>query len=209
MTRRCERPYDAEVEYLEVSEASEGQPWIDTEFVPKDFDIYYKVDMQYNGILNYKSGSTRMIGAYTDVYIACYRIATGPNDIRSIMIQNGNLTSGIPATMPITLGERLVIESFPDNSYIVNDVEGKTTYSKGSNNNTSTFKIFLNSNQNGSKALIKVYSFVLKKADKLIFDMIPVRKGNEGYLYNKVDGKLYGNVNDADGSHFLLGPDIG
>ena len=37
------------------------------------------------------------------------------------------------------------------------------------------------------------------------FDLIPVRKGSFGYMYDRVSGKLYGNA--AGTGAFVIGPD--
>ena len=48
-------------------------------------------------------------------------------------------------------------------------------------------------------------SFKLIIDEEVVRDMIPVRKGNIGYMYDKVSGQLFGN--SGTGS-FTLGPDI-
>ena len=49
-----------------------------------------------------------------------------------------------------------------------------------------------------------IYSFKHKKATGEILDLIPVRVGQVGYMYDKVSKKLFGN--NGTGS-FILGPD--
>ena len=38
-----------------------------------------------------------------------------------------------------------------------------------------------------------------------IYDMIPVRVGQKGYMYDKISGELFGNAGTGD---FILGPDV-
>jgi hypothetical protein len=50
----------------------------------------------------------------------------------------------------------------------------------------------------------KYFSFKVFRNDVLVRDMIPVRVGNVGYLYDKVSGQLFGNSGTGN---FILGPD--
>ena len=40
--------------------------------------------------------------------------------------------------------------------------------------------------------------------DSLLLDLIPVRKGQVGYMYDRVSGQLFGNAGTGD---FILGAD--
>lgn len=51
---------------------------------------------------------------------------------------------------------------------------------------------------------VRLFSFKLTVENTQKFNMIPVRKGNTGFLYNKVNGQLYGKEGGAD---FIVGPD--
>lgn len=50
----------------------------------------------------------------------------------------------------------------------------------------------------------KLVHLSISKNDTLIFDGIPVRVGNIGYMYDKVSGQLFGNAGTGE---FILGPD--
>ena len=63
----------------------------------------------------------------------------------------------------------------------------------------TTITIFCN---NGSPT--QFMSFYVKNANGKVFDLIPVRVGNIGYMYDKVSGALYGN--EGTGA-FIVGPD--
>lgn len=52
----------------------------------------------------------------------------------------------------------------------------------------------------------RLYSFYIKINNTKVYDLIPVRKGNIGYLYDKISGKLFANSGTGN---FILGPDIG
>ena len=51
----------------------------------------------------------------------------------------------------------------------------------------------------------KIYYARLYNNNNLIMNLIPVRKGTVGYMYDKVSGQLFGN---AGTGNFILGPDI-
>ena len=51
---------------------------------------------------------------------------------------------------------------------------------------------------------IKICRIKIKVGNDTIFDLIPVRVGTTGYMYNKLTGTLYGNAGTGD---FTLGPD--
>lgn len=57
-------------------------------------------------------------------------------------------------------------------------------------------------------AKMRVYYFKMwNTSNELIRDFIPVRIGQVGYLYDKVSGQLFGNVNDSSDGEFILGND--
>lgn len=51
----------------------------------------------------------------------------------------------------------------------------------------------------------RLYSLKAYIGDKLTFDLIPVRVGNVGYMYDKVSNKLFGNNGSGN---FILGKDV-
>ena len=52
---------------------------------------------------------------------------------------------------------------------------------------------------------LRIYSFIIKKNNVIVHHFIPVRKGNTGYLYDKITKKLY--KNNGLGK-FNYGPDL-
>jgi hypothetical protein len=51
----------------------------------------------------------------------------------------------------------------------------------------------------------RIYSWKIYSSNTLIMDLIPVRIGQIGYMYDKVSGKLFGNSGTGQ---FILGNDI-
>ena len=52
---------------------------------------------------------------------------------------------------------------------------------------------------------MKVYYFQIYEGNDLVLDLIPVRIGQIGYMYDKVSGQLFKNSGTGD---FILGPDV-
>jgi hypothetical protein len=50
----------------------------------------------------------------------------------------------------------------------------------------------------------KIYFVKISQGSEIIMDLIPVRIGNIGYMYDKISKKLYGNNGESD---FILGAD--
>lgn len=61
--------------------------------------------------------------------------------------------------------------------------------------------------QNTISEVTRISSFIIKDldADVIVFNGIPVRVGQVGYLYDKVSGQLFGNAGTGD---FIIGSDI-
>lgn len=91
--------------------------------------------------------------------------------------------------------------------FTVNPVVGTingNTFSKSRGNSNSHWTLF-GSITNGYPFTGRIYTLKAYIGGKLTFDLIPVRVGQVGYMYNKVNGTLLGNKNsDA----FILGEDI-
>lgn len=70
------------------------------------------------------------------------------------------------------------------------------------NAETTSIRLFWGYNAT-SKGKISRYIHV--KNRDIVINLIPVRKGNTGYMYDKVSGELYGNTGTGS---FILGPDL-
>ena len=57
----------------------------------------------------------------------------------------------------------------------------------------------------GGSRKARLYNFSISDNGILVRDLIPVRVGNVGYMYDRVSGKLFGNAGTGS---FVLGPDI-
>lgn len=189
-------PYDAEIEYLESS----GTQWIDTGY------------KHNTGLTKYKTSIilTNISSQYNSLFGA--RITSNGKEAYYIGIQKNNIFySCIGGNKGSSMGNLSVntkydIESNPSSGWTINN----TLYSLVSsyNNEESVYNCYLyslnESNTNIENTCMKVYYFQIYEGNDLVLDLIPVRVGQIGYMYDKVSGQLFGNEGSGD---FILGPD--
>lgn len=188
-----ELPYDAEIEYLE----SNGTQQIDTLYVPKGYDNTIETKITYLGYSNTNSW-LNWFSAYVNEETDTYRIIRNENLDTQVLVYNGNKPSKGGIKIDVTVGTDYDLKLYP--SYLlVNGTMYNFTTLRG-NENTNTLHLF-----GGKGTKIRMWGFKLTKGTTVILDMIPVRKDGVGYMYDKVSGKLFGNVGTGS---FTLGPDV-
>lgn len=190
--------YDAEIEYLE----STGTQYIDTKVIPYR-GLKATINFQYTSLRNEQS----LFGSWT----------SNPNVIYEVTLYNGKWYFGSYSLSENSISwlnnaidtNRHTISIDGNGSISQDDVTLLTTSNVSNNTSYSSVCIFgrklrgyIESNTRSS---IRCYSFKLAENNKLIFDAIPVRVGNVGYMYDRVSGQLFGNIGTGN---FILGPDI-
>ena len=185
-------PYDSEVEYVRTNY---GLCRLD--YIPTGYNISADIKIQINGFVDNNS-QYLVFGSYTStanvVYYFRKRYANSSSDISfdwntKPWQHSKYISNGIGSILNITCENQTV--TINGTSYTFTKVTGDT--------NTSRF-IF-----GSSKCDVNVYKCKLWNNGVLIVDIIPVRVGTIGYLYDKVSGKLFGNAGSGD---FILGNDI-
>ena len=184
--------YDAEIEYLE----STGTQFIDTDYTLLASDsvkVEMKV-MQTQATTEIKFyfcqmfQSNHRFGAYSNAsnkYASVYRTqwkassTSTDTNIHTLIWDDGKL--------------------YRDGTLLVTASSTTTSAPSG----TLTINAIFNDSNSINNC--RYYYIKITKNDELIFDFIPVRVGNVGYLYDKVSMKLFGN--SGTGS-FVLGPDV-
>lgn len=197
-------PYQR-VEYLEVNEDS-GKAWIDTQYIPfgGDIDIYCRfMILGYNNNNPYSS----LFMAHTNDASQAYRLMRhGNNEI--IMALNNGSQSNTSSRVNIEHGVIYTLEMIGSTrTYRLNDEKGIVPNIVSSPNTTS-MKLFADkSDKNYPDRMIysRIYSFRMNKGGEAVLNLIPVRIGDEGFMYDRVSGKLFGNSGDG---RFIIGPDI-
>ena len=201
-------PYDAEVEYLE----STGTQYIQTDYTPTIFHNFKAVvAMMDLGDAQYASS----IGTAKN---------TTTNGMIPLMIKDGSVSGwhvGNFVNIGGSAGEVHTITSklthaigYPDYwEYNWYDLGRRLlgSYHKKSNPIVWLGKmtVFACSYDNGdvnrlSKSRFYSFSATDVNSDELAVDLIPVRKGTVGYIYDRVSGQLFGNQGTGD---FIIGPD--
>lgn len=189
------KPYDAEVEWL----SSNGTAFIDTGIVPKDTPRV---------VINLMA-----LTMYIDVDICGFASNTVPSFIGDFSIYGGNKQSfgyyRYYSTTSIGQSLHSSVEYNDwaewDLGYIIkcNNVILDTLTKQSFASNTQTLYLF--NGRNIANVNVRVGKVKIYDGDELKRDFIPVRVGQVGYMYDKVSGQLFGNVNTGN---FILGNDI-
>ncbi len=189
-------PYDAVIEYLE----STGSQFIDTGLLGGLDTFYPDVKMLVNGEQSryYALGNFNQAGQ-------CGIMADAGNvsQINFVYyINNSRIYQ--------TIGESGVEFSFMVDSERNMIAEGRFIGTLPDNTSKLTnSKLMLWGTGYGQpfNAYGKIFYLRLREnGSVLVRDFIPVRVGQEGYLYDKVSGQLFGNAGTGE---FILGPDVG
>lgn len=196
-------PYDAEIEYLEGT----GTQWINTlhrvsssetiEFEFYDWDG--QIDVFLFGLSNDSTtfrigelslGHTHKLRSYFGNYRKTEWLET--NNIRGkhiLFVGNANQVTYTNLENGTSYTTRL-------NERIDNVNEPYLT--------DLSLYIFKANNVNLQSCKYKLIRFTCYDNNKKTLDLIPVRVGQTGYMYDKVSGQLFGNSGTGE---FILGPD--
>lgn len=181
------RPYDAEVEYLE----STGTQWINS------------------GVLYRSNIGVECEVAFSDItapYSIVFRNLTY-NRVIGIIMENKKIitqryiTSGGALNIPADTNFH-IIKNYP--TYC--QIDNKQSNVSGTFIDDSTYKIELYCQSHSSVlSKLKIKYFKIYQDTTLVRDFIPVRKGNIGYMYDKVSKQLFTNKGTGN---FILGSDV-
>lgn len=188
-----EKPYDSEIEYLQSS----GTQYINLNF---GFD---KTDEVYT--------SFAILTTTSDKYINSPITWNNNNNCFGMGYMNsgwacayGNVSTSNTLLSPKTANDNN-IHNWEYKNYTFNVTDLNLTKSVSSitfGGTTAKLRLFWGYNA-ATKGKIASYKHI--KNGNTIVDLIPVRKGTVGYMYDRISGTLYGN--NGSGS-FILGPDI-
>jgi hypothetical protein len=184
-------PYDAEVEYLE----STGTQYIlniPVTITNATYEIETKINVlrtfNYNNIFSFGRDVTTLECWYAGGFY--YR----HNQTRI----GGSNFGGLNVTYTYKFvfnGTTLV--SYKDGvQYSSNNVSNCE--------NPNVLRLFTRQDLNTNNSNFRLYGFSLIKDNIKVLDLIPVRVGQTGYLYDKVSGTLFGNAGSGD---FIIGND--
>lgn len=183
-------PYDAEIEYLESS----GNQYIDTgvvldatmtvrvlyDFIQYGFVFGARNNAAVNAVDRHYSGVANEIG---DQYVIrygneiLYRLNTIPHGTNGVVISPAGVVLNGKTVSVVTYGNAF----FSGHCFLFTINHGGSPYL-------------------GAYAFNRIRRFSIDN----IIDLIPVRVGQVGYMYDKVSKQLFGNSGTGD---FILGPD--
>lgn len=180
-------PYDTEIEYIEGT----GTQYIRTGLVLATSNYRWKIKVTVTALAGTaSSGYYGVMGLNGAPQIGWYNGGWTP----------GNAGSSTPYA-PV-IGTEYLIEYSKnfDGSYWV---DGYDTNLKRTGNMTCNLLWCSGAATYGRCKLH--YAQCYNRSNELVFDLIPVRIGTQGYLYDKVSGELFGNAGTGS---FILGPDV-
>ena len=196
-------PYDAEVEYLE----STGTQWIDTGLIcDQNTDIVF-------------SGRTRTVTTSTAFFFGT-RVAFRERAFSACLAYDATTTLIRTQVGFGSFNGQNYLPRIPsDSDFVISNsgttwsltVGGQTTQVAATTSafTTPTTALLFRMSNNGTpddrSFSGAIYSVKLYQSGVLVRDFIPVRKGDVGYLYDRVSGRLFGNDGTGD---FVLGPDV-
>lgn len=190
-------PYDAEVMWLEGT----GTQWIDTGISLKSDMIVscrFASTVITTGSLNYILG--QFTASRQQFCVATY------SDFRAAILGN---TASLGAPADTLWHDVKVCSAFP--RYAELDGVRRSFSTTATPSPTITSTLFAIRPSNGTVAQnnigsCKIASFSVRdtSTNKLLLDLIPVRKNGVGYMYDRVSGQLLGNSGTGD---FVLGQD--
>ena len=198
VTAEVGKPYDAEVEYLE----SDGNQAIDTtEHYTRSTT---KVYLRYMKFSNKKYAFGANSSDNKTSVLFCNGGSNGTTySFRLWRYKNLYSTDSDTWQTNAEIHELEITKSFK--------VDGVGRWTPGVNDTdfTSERTLFLFASHNANNAFgsssMRVYACKIWQNDVLVRDFIPVRKGQVGYMFDKVSGELFGNLGTVD---FILGPDV-
>ena len=216
--RKREPLFDAEIEYLQPSSSGANGAYINTEIKPTDLTgVEIMVKCPPDGTNNSKE--TIFFGASDDTLYKNGNNFTiekaGGGNIGAFMFKTSSTgTSTIHSghySNPYILRVNCSSDGtkkgimYDENRTQLNNV----TLTRSANLPTSLDLYLFCRNINGSpdrsyNYITRIYYLKIWQDKTLVRDMVPVRKGNVGYMYDKVTNRLFGNLSTDD---FVLGPD--
>lgn len=182
-------PYDAQVEFLE----SNGYQYIatglflgeSTTSVKLVFDIEF-TSLPSKSLLYATNRPTNGIQIYTNGVSVYNQGASQKVAVNTRYIIETNTTA---------TSRSIKISNVETQNFSRTISDGKELNILGDSTNSAK----------GNASHSKCYSFTVYVNDIICRDLIPVRIGTTGYMYDKVSGQLFGNSGTGT---FILGPDV-
>lgn len=186
-------PYDAEIEYLESS----GTQYIETDILPNS-----KMRAQCAFLCNFNN--TAVFGSRDYNYVGSkdFDLIAYDSYNNGILWRFNSNNITFNKLLPFAY-KRYDIDM--GNTYcIIDGHEYLTATTIPWQAEVNTLTLFARKVPNIVLGVVSIFYFKLLEEDNILLDLIPVRVGNVGYMYDKVSGQLFGNSGTGA---FILGPD--
>ena len=193
-------PYDAEVEYLQTTKGT-GLFSIDLDMTADEATD--AVEMEFH-MLSYATQNRFFSSGDTSDAMEVYIASTNNYSWHRASSDQWLPATGVDARDSVNLIEKYKVDWY-NKEYTI---RGDTVPFSAPNTPPSSPRLLLFDSLTGSNGCpgIQIYSVKVWREDVLVRDMIPVRVGTKGYLYDCISGRLFGNSGSSD---FILGPDLG
>lgn len=209
-------PYDAEITYLECQPSDGVMPYINTLIIPTSNT---KVEAKFNTLVRPTYGET--------VWKVYFGASTGDDSSTGVLCRSySSLNSYVSGWFCNRTGNPMVKAGdntdftvvLQKNQIVVNGTAKAISTVAGVEPAQCPMYLF-NGNLNGGTGIwtsrganCKAYYFKIYDGDTLVCDMIPVRVGTVGYMYDRarpnggpLGNGLFGNVGDGQ---LICGPDV-
>jgi len=199
-------PFDAKIEYLQ----SDGNQWIDTGIIAAanfkseiKADILSPADSSWRGLLGVRDANARYA-----IPVGVKSTSSGGTLYSQFGISGNNF---ITASSSVVTGLHTFITQLTGSalSFSVDGVSGNaeiTSVKQIVLPSTSQFLFSTHRDDSTVQSVsAKVYYCKIWNGGELVFDAIPVRVGQVGYMYDNVSSELLGNIGTGS---FTLGNDI-
>lgn len=190
-------PYDAEVEWIGVRQNA----WVilDNGFVPNDNNVTIDADITFVGYPTSNNWAIWFV-ARSSPTSGSYRMIRSSSN--NIIIFNYNTTDTNSATFTFSpsVNMRYNIHVEYGKAIVNGNIYNLPTNTVSQN--TASFIVGDNGTYRGTN--LNVHSFVVTHNGDVVIDAIPVRKGQVGYLYDRVTQTLFGTAGD---NALDVGPD--
>ena len=187
-------PYQR-IEYLEANEEG-GPARINTGFYPEGEDLVFTIDFTLLGVSNIYS----VIFSETSAQNLYRIIQWGSSLIANYGTVDGY--GGVICETSTLINKRFNAELSKDKCVLGEKV---IALQKGECGRSTAPLCIFDRNSGDRQTFGRLHSFRISENGVSVLDLIPVRVGDEGFMYDKVSGRLLGN---SGSGRFILGPDL-
>lgn len=201
--------YDAEIEYLEGT----GVQYIDTEIIPT-LQYSFECGFYYVSYDSVTDSSATLFGCQSTWITESFTLLVTPSKT-GLYNCWGNKYTKIERSTNTTYWNTLIgvwhTLEFKNKETYIDGIKKLSAVESGTSGEPTLSIHLFNCQRNGNptfgKGSIKRISYakIFNENRILLMDLIPVRIGSVGYMYDKVSDRLFGNAGTGS---FTLGPDV-